>query len=144
MNLLSATDDFAKRSLAKLGGALEQLRYLCGLRQKDGRYEHWGMNRVYGEQATQSTVHEAHVESYMDCLRTPLGALEQQAERSADKQKLSQVDYLQEVSAAGEQAEFSEKAGGSRRHFNSALFALRKLAAAKLARARKSSTHPDA
>ena len=75
MNLFSASEDLAIRTLKHLPGALARLLYLVTLRDKDGNYRHWGMAQVFGDEASMQAAREAHKEAFNEILRTPLQKL---------------------------------------------------------------------
>lgn len=54
---------------------MARLEYLAGLRQQDGRYHHWGLQKVHGEEEAQQALAEAHREITAEVLRQPLPRL---------------------------------------------------------------------
>jgi hypothetical protein len=47
--------------------------YVAGLRLSAGEpYAHWGLTRVYGEEAAQQAIADAHGKLFLHLLRTPL------------------------------------------------------------------------
>ncbi len=116
MTISSAYDDFCAHTLAALGGLWERLRYLAELRAADGRYQHWGMARTFGDDATQRTLAEVHTELFLEVLRTPLRRLA--GESSA-------------FPLAGPSSLPAHLEGGTPEHFNSIVSALAALAAAR-------------
>lgn len=75
MRFRSAKDDFCSTSLAVLPGPLEQLDYLATLRNDEGAYEHWGLERSHGREAVQEALREAHAEVVGKVLRLSLPEL---------------------------------------------------------------------
>jgi len=75
MTLLPAVEDFSNRTLAAVSGGLSRLLYLSSLRGEDGKYLHWGMERIHGESATTEAIAVCHVQVLRDILRTPLSEL---------------------------------------------------------------------
>ena len=59
MPLLPIKEDSQRRTLAGIPGLLEKLAYVAELREGD-KYVHWGVTRVYGEEATQRVLGEIH------------------------------------------------------------------------------------
>src|SRR5215469_5751373 len=86
---LSPSDDFKLRTLAALQGIWAKLLYMSGLRLADGKYDHWGHIRTYGEKQSQETLAEVHSEIYLELLRTPLRQLmrESAEESLADRKE---------------------------------------------------------
>jgi hypothetical protein len=78
---LFAVRKVKQTTLAALGGRLERLEYLAGLRQESDRYEHWGLMRVYGEAPVQGVLREAHVDVMDAVLRTPMAQVYGEAEQ---------------------------------------------------------------
>jgi hypothetical protein len=68
----NATADFKKRSLGALPTLLERLAYICSLQNEEGTYSHWGLRRAYGEKAAHEAILEAHTETSMEMIRTPI------------------------------------------------------------------------
>lgn len=124
MTLYCALDDFMKRTLAAVPGAWGKLRYIRTLRRPGGRYEHWGMSRIYGEAAAISAIEEAHRAVLLEVLRTPVRDLLADAESSAAAAQLPVNAFLQELSANVPALLPGHMGGGSARHFSSVLQAL--------------------
>ena len=71
--MLSPTEDFLKNTLSVFQTILERLQYLRSLRgAKEGKYEHWGMNRTYGPEVVQKMIAEVHSYNFLEALRTSL------------------------------------------------------------------------
>src|ERR1700746_786287 len=56
MTLKSVKEDLQARTLHAVSGLLGKFEYFTSLRQDDGSYCHWGLSRVYGEEAALSAV----------------------------------------------------------------------------------------
>jgi hypothetical protein len=116
MTLLSAYEDFVRRTLASLPGLLARLVYMGSLRDDAGDYCHWGLSRTFGPGSALEALAQAHTEAWLEVLRTPIPALFAEAQESemgseawrGQREKLTPPD-------AG---------GGTKRHFNSILLAL--------------------
>jgi len=118
MTLTSAYDDLRIRTLSALPGLWARLRYLAGLRTPDGAYQHWGMSRTYGPEAAQKAAAAAHSDVFVQFLRTPLKQLSR--------------EFSDASSSSGEPVNWSlyvpgDPGGGSEKHFNSIVSALRQL-----------------
>jgi hypothetical protein len=129
MALLCATDDFVLRSLKMVRGLWDKLCYVASLRGSDGKYHHWGLIRVYGEWAAQETMCETHRSVLLELLRTPIGQLLGDAERSAAALEMPVSSFLTKLPDVPALLPVN-MGGGSTRHFNSVLEALVRLARA--------------
>jgi len=75
MTLKSALEDLRQTTLAAVSGLLGKLAYLASLRREGGKYEHWGMETVYGAESSERALKTAHSEVVASVLRTPIPAL---------------------------------------------------------------------
>jgi hypothetical protein len=121
MTLLSAAEDFAYKTLPALPGVLGKLRYVSGLRQADGRYEHWGLVRVYGEQAVQQVLGDKHRDLMMQVLRLPLRELVADAIECAEHEEASPADYVALLTEDAKKLIPENVGGGSAHHFRTVL-----------------------
>ena len=126
MRLLSPIDDFLSNTLSALGTLLDRLEYVAGL-QADGKYQHWGLSRTYGEQTAHEVIEEVHRFNYLETLRSPLKALTDEVSRGAAQKGLDEASYVSELSAVSPQLE-PKATGGSAKHLESVLAALLKIA----------------
>ena len=55
---------------------------LGSLRRAAGRYQHWGMETVHGQEASERALKAAHVEVVTSVLRTPIANLMEDVEES--------------------------------------------------------------
>lgn len=67
-----AARDFKERSLGALPTLLERLAYICSLQTEAGTYDHWGLRRMFGEQAAHEAILQAHTDTAMELIRTPI------------------------------------------------------------------------
>lgn len=116
MTLLSAYEDFVGKTLASLPGLLARLVYLGSLRDDAGDYRHWGMSRTFGQRGASEALAQAHAETWLEVLRTPIPAL------LAETQDLEMGSETWR--GQPEKLTPSEVSAGTRRHFNSILLAL--------------------
>ncbi len=123
MTLLPIKDDFFQRTLANIPGLLGKLGYVAELRV-NGRYVHWGLTRVYGEEGMQRTVAEVHRGLFLQVLRTPLRKLVEDVTRSAAAQRSDVRQYLETVLRDPRSLMPPNLGGGSQAHFNSVVAAL--------------------
>jgi hypothetical protein len=122
MTLLSAYEDFVSRTLASLPGSLARLVYVGSLRNRSGDYSHWGMSRTFGQGSTSEAIAQAHSETWLEVLRTPIPAL---FAESQGCETGSQIWREQEQLAP------PGVTGVTMRHFNSILLALSLLSQAE-------------
>lgn len=123
MTLLAIKDDFIERTLAKVPGVLGKLGYVAELRES-GRYVHWGLERIYGEEGMQRTVGDVHRGLFLQVLRTPLRQLMEDATRSAAAQRSDVRSYLEGILKHPHALVPPHLGGGSVAHFNSVVAAL--------------------
>jgi hypothetical protein len=124
MVLLSALEDFVVKTLGALSGPLSRLAYIGSLRRSGGQYEHWGLERAYGDTAAAAAISDAHTQVWLQVLRTPLRKLAAEAEASASGITAADVECWRNQPAA---LTPSNPGGGSPRHFHSILLALSQL-----------------
>ena len=123
MTLLAIKDDLFERTLANIPGVLGKLGYIAELRSEE-KYVHWGLARVYGEEALQRAMAEVHRGLFLQVLRTPLRQLLDDAARSAAAQACDVRPYL-ETFLRDTRAVAPPKLGaGSEAHFNSVVATL--------------------
>lgn len=123
MTLLPIKEDFIARTLAHVPGILGKLGYVAELR-RNGKYEHWGLTRIYGEQAAQRALTELHGGLFLQVLRTPLQRLSEDLVRSAAAQDLDVRSYLNEILRNESSLIPRNLGGGSEAHFRSVITAL--------------------
>ncbi len=126
--LESPAEDFSKKTLGAVPGALGKLQYLAGLRQHNGEYFHWGMARIHGEANASVAIGQAHTNLFLTILRTPIRALWDDAAERAREQGSEIRDYVKTLTETGDGLMPVQLQGGGRRHFNSILLALCSLA----------------
>ena len=83
MTLKSALQDIKETTLAAVSGLLGKLAYLASLRRRQGRYQHWGMEAVHGQEPAEKALKAAHMEVVSRILRTPLPSLVQDLQDSS-------------------------------------------------------------
>lgn len=122
MTLRSAYQDFVLHTLAALAGSLQKLNYLGSLADDNCGYSHWGMSRTFGPRQASEALAQAHTETWLDVLRTPIPSLfgEYQELEAGDGREIGRERYP----ADERKLSPMNPGGGSRRHFNSVLLAL--------------------
>jgi len=133
-------DDFMGLTLPAVPGVWGKLRYIASLRQDSGRYEHWGLTRLYGEAAVQRALSEAHRAVFLQLLRSPLKELLQDAQLSAAEAEMEVKPFLEELRKDSALLSPQDQGGGTEAHFNSVIQAL----SALTTRSRKRATPPAA
>lgn len=128
MTLLAIKDDFVLRTLANVPGMWGKLLYVAELREND-KYVHWGLARIYGEEATQLALLEVHRELFLQVLRTPLRQLAADIVRSAAGKQEEVSVFLESLVEKCSSLVPSDIGGGSVVHFHSTLAALSRLPA---------------
>lgn len=125
--LLTANDDFSRKTLAAVPGVLGKLRYVSGLRLESGEYRHWGLSKVYGERTAQRAIVEAHRTLVLQVLRMSLRELLDDAAVSCAAGQDTSHAYIMQLKSDRERLLPSDIGGGSAQHFNTVLDALESL-----------------
>ncbi|HLZ43485.1 MAG TPA: hypothetical protein VKQ11_21135 [Candidatus Sulfotelmatobacter sp.] len=97
MTLKSALQDIKETTLSAISGLLGKLSYLASLRRGHGRYEHWGMQIVHGEDASERALKTAHVEVVARVLQTPLGELLEDLKESSQSCGVPPQAYVEQM-----------------------------------------------
>jgi len=127
MTLKSALQDVKETTLSAISGLLGKLSYLASLR-RHGRYNHWGMQIVHGEESSERALKAAHAEVVAGVLRTPLPALLEDLQESSRGSGIAPQTYVEEM-----REHFEALLPGDRQdtpssaHLNSVLLALSSL-----------------
>ena len=98
MRLKSAREDFEANTLGAVPGLLGRLSYVGGLHDGkgagNGRYEHWGLTRVYGDAAAQSAIRASHRVLLSEVLKKPLAVLLNDVPASCANEHLTEREFL--------------------------------------------------
>jgi hypothetical protein len=121
MPLQSALEDLRDKTLRKVTGLLGRLEYLASLRGPGGRYSHWGLSRVHGEQAAETALSEAHRAATSEVLRTPLRKMLQDVEASGGARGVDPEQYAKELEEHSAELLPPHPSAGSVRHFSSVM-----------------------
>ena len=97
MTLKSALQDLKETTLSAISGLLAKLAYLASLRRAHGRYQHWGMESVHGQESSERALKAAHSEILAGVLRTPLARLEQDLNESCRSSGIEGEKYAEEL-----------------------------------------------
>jgi len=123
MPFLSASDDFLT-TLNAIPGIWARLKYLGGLRRRDGSASHWGLARVHGQNAAENAVRDTQRAVFAQVLRRPLKELLEEGRLSAAQEGLNCYQFVEAFSEE-QKAVFRETLGSaSARHFNSVMMAM--------------------
>jgi len=141
VRLLSTSDDFTRTTLASVPGLFGKLDYIAGLRDENGRYQHWGVVRVYGEEAAQQAIADAHRVLFLQLLRMSLRDLLKDLPEAEAARKMGLRAFLEDVKSRSDRFLPPDLGGGSAQHFESVINSL--LALVKRSRAR-TATPPGA
>ena len=137
--LKSALEDFEACTLGALPRLLGKVHYLAELHDGRGNYDHWGMGRVYGEDAARRAMRTAHGAVMARFLRTPLRELAEDLAGSASALDVSTLDLVIALEREVKRAMPAGSPSGSEKHFMAVLHAL-----AALAENRGRANHPGA
>lgn len=128
MTLKSALQDVKETTLSAISGLLAKLSYLASLRRAHGRYQHWGMEIVHGQEPSEKALKAAHTEVVSSILRTPLPSLEQDLQESSRDSGTTAQEYAEMLRVRlGELVPEGRQNGPASAHLNSVLLALSNL-----------------
>ncbi len=102
MTLKSALQDVKETTLSAITGLLARLAYLGSLR-RHGRYEHWGMEVVHGQESAERALKAAHTEVMSAVLRTPLAALKEDLRESGEYRGVGPQEFAEDLQSKFEE-----------------------------------------
>jgi hypothetical protein len=94
MRLKSALEDFETNTLGAVRGLLSRLSYVGSLRDGNGKYNHWGLARVYGNDGAQSAIRASHRALLLEVLKKPLAILLKDTQASCSREQLTESEFL--------------------------------------------------
>src|SRR5512142_2886870 len=97
MTLKSAIQDVKDTTLSAVSGLLGKLAYLASLRHRRGRYQHWGVENVYGPEASERALKTVHADILKGVLRTPLSLLREDLQVSCRAGGLDAATYVEQL-----------------------------------------------
>jgi hypothetical protein len=100
MRLKSAREDFESTTLSAVPGLLGRLSYVGRLQDGKGRYEHWGLSKVYGDDAAQGAMSAAHRILISEVLKKPLAVLLKDALTSCPNERPREPEFLASLAQA--------------------------------------------
>jgi hypothetical protein len=117
---LSPFEDFMD-SLHSLNGIWSRLNYVRELRDEYGRYRHWGLSRIHGEEPTEKVISEVHSELYLQLLRCPLQELFEQLPLAADDAECSTQQIAEQMCKERSRITPKDLRGGAPMHLKAVL-----------------------
>jgi hypothetical protein len=131
MTLRSALQDLRETTLAAVSGLLAQLSYIASLRRCEGRYLHWGLALVHGEDPSERALEAAHTDLLSKVLRTPIADLEDDLRESSQNSDKTAPAYVEEMREQHQDLLPSPEDKASAKHLSSVLLALSRLSLEK-------------
>ena len=98
MRLKSALEDFEANTLEVVPGLLGRLSYVGKLYDGKGSYDHWGLSKVYGNDAAQRAIRASHRVLLSEILKKPLVLLLEDLPLSCSTDELTEKDLLTALS----------------------------------------------
>jgi hypothetical protein len=128
MTLKSAIQDVKDTTLSAVSGLLGKLAYLASLRHKQGSYQHWGIENVYGPEASERALKALHADILKGVLRTSLPLLEEDLQVSCRAGGLDAGTYIERLRARFEDLlPEGRQDSPAAQHLSSVLLALSRL-----------------
>jgi hypothetical protein len=125
MRLKSALEDFETNTLGAVPGLLGRLFYVGRLQDGKGTYDHWGLAKVYGDDAAQGAIRASHRVLFSEVLKKPLATLLKDVLASCSSEHLTEREFLASLALSHPPAKpFSPAALAHLRSVLSALSAL--------------------
>jgi len=118
MGIRTPLEDFVKNTLAALPGYWQKLLYFGELRRETAKYDHWGMKRRYGAEASTQAMSAAHTDVFLRILRTPLRVLLADLRTAAAPQNRTQEEYVETLREQRDEILPVDDGGGSVKHFD--------------------------
>jgi hypothetical protein len=72
MKFSSPREDFVVNTLAAIPSCIEKLNFMLNIREENGEFVHWGLERMHGSQSTRAALREAYRSVVRDVLSTPV------------------------------------------------------------------------
>lgn len=96
MSYPTAIADLYARTLDRLPNVFARLKFFASVRRGDG-YAHWGLARMYGKQASETALAQAHSACVVGMLRSPVQSHLDDARRFAEEQEAEAANVLREL-----------------------------------------------
>jgi hypothetical protein len=107
---------------------LAQLEYMASSRESDGKYCHWGLARMYGDETLQQSMGEVHSSVFVDVLRKPIPELADEVARTARENAAAPDVFVRALSERFKAASPENQEGGCEEHLKMILYVLSCLA----------------
>jgi hypothetical protein len=120
MRLKSAREDFETNTLGAVPGLLGRLSYVGRLQDNKGKYEHWGLAKVYGNEAAQGAISASHRVLLSEVLKKPLASLLKDVSTLCSKEHVAEREFLAALAVASPK----HPSPAARAHLESVLSAL--------------------
>jgi len=120
MRLRSAIEDFEVTTLGRISGLLGRLSYVTRLQGGNETYAHWGLAKVYGNDAAQAAIRASYRTLLSEVLKKPLVVLLQDVPTSSSNEHLSEREFLARLA----QSAPMPLSAAARAHLESVLSAL--------------------
>jgi hypothetical protein len=140
--LRTALEDFEGTSLSAIPGLLGKLHYFAELHDGRGRYSHWGMGRVHGEEAARRAMRTSHAAVVTRVLRTPLRVLAEDLSSSASSAQVTALAFLSSLGNLTAQALPAGAVAASQSHLMAVLHALSALVESQARASRQDASPP--
>ena len=128
MTLKSALQDVKDTTLSAVSGLLGKLAYMASLRHTQGSYQHWGMENVYGPEASERALKTVHADVLKGVLRTPLSLLQEDLQVSCRAGGLDAGTYVEQLRGRFDDLlPEGRQDSPAAQHLNSVLLALSRL-----------------
>ena len=124
MRLKSALEDFTANTLGVVPGLLGRLSYLGSLHDGAGTYEHWGLARVYGNEAAQGALRASHRGLLFEVLKKPLAVLLKDVVVSCSNEQVTEREFLSTLAQSSPKPLPKPLSPAARAHLGSVLSAL--------------------
>jgi hypothetical protein len=124
MRLKSALEDFAANTLGVVPGLLGRLSYLGSLHDGEGTYDHWGLAKVYGNEAAQGAIRASHRGLLFEVLKKPLAVLLKDVQASCSNEHLTEKEFLATLAQSSPKPLPKPLSPAARAHLGAVLSAL--------------------
>ena len=94
MRLKSAFEDFEANTLGVVPGLLARFSYVGRLHDGKGSYDHWGLAKVYGDEAAQKAMRASHRALLSEVLKKPLAVLVNDVLATCSNEQVTEKEFL--------------------------------------------------
>jgi hypothetical protein len=101
MKFYSPEEDIVVNTLAAIPSCIEKLNFLLNIREENGEFSHWGLERVHGKQRARAAISEAYRSVLREVLIKPVRDLwDEVGLLCADVEGQSRIEYFRRLSEA--------------------------------------------